>query len=203
MELGVSRGYARPRLWQQYAENHAGVCLAFRKELLTFAFENELAREGTLWQRHGRVDYNRWRRHGPGLSTAVYRHNDPLVVTDTSGESATDALAKHLAVHGEELLFTKLPDWATEQEYRFVLLDEGDGDRYLPPSLVAVILGHRFPEDRVPEAQRACEEQNCALYRLRWGDGGETWWGSDAGGHLRAGGTLPYVNYLQAKLISV
>jgi hypothetical protein len=197
----VYRGYARPRLWQEYADDHAGVCLAFRKDLLTHAFENELAQDGFLWQRHGRVDYDRWRRHGLGLGSVVSPHDDPLVVTGAWGKSPIDALAGHLAVHGEELLFTKLPDWATEQEYRYALLDDARMDRYLPTALVAIILGHKFPESRLAEAQRACEDRNCALYRMQWGDGGETWWGSDAGGHLRSGGTFPYVNHLQAKLI--
>ena len=45
---GTSRLYrapwSRPRLWEQYAENHAGVCLVFDRDVMVETVEADLAR---------------------------------------------------------------------------------------------------------------------------------------------------------------
>lgn len=190
----VHRGYARPRLWEQYAENHAGVCLIYDKSLLTFAFEYELT-EGVLWRRHGRVSYDRWKQHGRGLDNAIYRYEDPLFLTRSMHEGVLEALAGHLEEHADDLLFTKLPDWSTEHEYRYVLLDEGTEDRFLKVGLVAIVLGHRFPAVALHCAREAAERVGCSLFQMKWGPEPTASWATD---DADAAG---YVDYLQARLL--
>jgi hypothetical protein len=55
------RGFAHPRLWEHYADDHRGVCLCFDREALTRTLTARLGR-------HGPVE------HGPcGTSTARSR----------------------------------------------------------------------------------------------------------------------------------
>ena len=49
------RGFARPRLWEQYGGDHAGVCLGFDRTALVTQLETQLKEVG--WMRHGDVEY--------------------------------------------------------------------------------------------------------------------------------------------------
>lgn len=41
----LSKGWARPRMWAQYADNHKGVCLIFDKGCLINSFKNAFDRK--------------------------------------------------------------------------------------------------------------------------------------------------------------
>ena len=49
-------GWARARLWEQYARNHAGVCLVFNRERLQAALRSSLDAQGTCYD--GAVEYS-------------------------------------------------------------------------------------------------------------------------------------------------
>ena len=49
------RGYARPRMWDQYAEGHRGVCLMFSEQELTETISRQL--HDFRWSQHGLVHY--------------------------------------------------------------------------------------------------------------------------------------------------
>lgn len=49
-------GWARARLWEQYASNHAGVCLVFERERLHAALQSSLDQQGT--SHRGAVEYS-------------------------------------------------------------------------------------------------------------------------------------------------
>jgi hypothetical protein len=51
------RGYARASMWQMYGEDHAGVCLAFDREMLTQELTYQLEASGKTF--HGPVDYRK------------------------------------------------------------------------------------------------------------------------------------------------
>ena len=50
------RGYARPRMWEQYGDNHRGVCLVFDKAELHATVMPQLEALGPHW--HGAVTYS-------------------------------------------------------------------------------------------------------------------------------------------------
>jgi hypothetical protein len=50
-----SRGFSHPRLWEQYADNHAGVCLVLAKDALLEAAKEATNAHGVL--EHGPIDY--------------------------------------------------------------------------------------------------------------------------------------------------
>jgi hypothetical protein len=186
-ERPYSFGYARPRMWEQYGDNHRGVCLCFgRDELLATLEEEASGRRGFSWAwanpsgayDHGPVTY---RRTGPDQRVLTA----PLASVSASLELASpdDAyeflVANRKALWGE-LLFAKLDDWEGEREYRWVTFRRDDtapcftGYR---AALKAVIIGEEFPQWAVASLREINTSRRvydgellppAALYRLQW-----------------------------------
>jgi hypothetical protein len=64
----------------------------------------------------------------------------------------------------------KTDDWATEFEYRAVLLAPEDEYAFVSyrDTLAAVVLGDHFPDWQVSGAREVCDEAGAALCRVRW-----------------------------------
>jgi hypothetical protein len=156
------RGYAHPRLWEQYADKHRGVCLCFNAETLTDRLTTRLAEYGE--PHHREVSYV----DGPIASEALF-----VIVKELRDRGVTDAALNHLRKNIDELFFTKLTDWATEVEYRFVVVAQSDRlDPILvrvKPALCAVILGaddgSRFYE---PAFAKICDPVGVEIFYMQW-----------------------------------
>jgi hypothetical protein len=161
------RGFAHPRLWEQYADKHRGICLCFDKEKLTRTLLTKLAKHGK--PEHGEVIY----RDGPIEATA---YTFPLAEIDTYQD---DVIIDRLIRAGmTELFFTKTKDWETEAEYRFVVPTRGLEPllAYVRDALRAVILGELASEHYKPSIvslleQPGVKELNVRILRVLWGDG--------------------------------
>jgi hypothetical protein len=96
------RGFSHPRLWEQYADNHRGVCLGFDLGALIDDLTAGLAQVGP-------VD------HGPVLyEDAVIAAQALTVTMDEWREHGVEtAVSNHVRPHIAELFFTKLKDWLT------------------------------------------------------------------------------------------
>jgi hypothetical protein len=158
-----ARGWARARMWELYAEAHAGVCLVFRRAPLIESVEGSLRKAGAVVY-HDAVEYS-----DEGLSGEAAARNIPDPAS-LAKEDVTRAVARHLEEHHRELFFLKTRDWATEYEYRFVALKPGRkalrvnyGD-----ALEAVIVGEKFPPWQAPAAVEACREAGAEPLRLDW-----------------------------------
>ncbi len=156
-------GYARPRMWELYAEAHHGVCLVFDRDDLHREVLGRLeAINRTAW---GEVIYS-------DLPLASYPHARTLDATALTlkGEGDTArGYRLHLQENAEELFFRKVEDWSTERELRYVLLDDDDSEVTVPyRRLRAVILGERFPSWQLPGAAALCEEAGAELLKVAW-----------------------------------
>jgi hypothetical protein len=160
-----SRGYARPRMWEQYAENHRGVCLVFDLTSLRARIEGEVARfRRALF---GLVTYS-------DLPLEHHETARSLDATDLVVAGRGDyerGLEIHLDEHAQELFFRKLSDWSTESEYRFIVTDGTSGDIVLDfgDTLRAVVLGEHFPAWQIPAAAELCRANGIDLKQIRWG----------------------------------
>jgi hypothetical protein len=152
-------GWARARMWEQYAENNAGVCLVFDRERLTRAIiasrgDRELA---ALY--HQDVTYE---------ATGILK---PMLDIETLGEEVTPArVNSFIEEHYEPLFFQKVLDWQSEHEYRFCTI-AGDGDEVLAnigEALHAVIVGERFPKWQRAAVIEACVVAHAQPLRLDW-----------------------------------
>ncbi len=72
--------------------------------------------------------------------------------------------------HHEALVFTKVADWSSECEYRFVALTEEDGYLHCSTddSLRAVVVGNDFPDWQLAGAKRACQKLGSEFFKLHW-----------------------------------
>lgn len=160
-----ARGYARPRMWEQYAHNHAGVCLVFERAPLTDLLMSYLAKYGEAVS--DEVLYSNRPRQGHERARSL---NATRLMEEGEGDLEV-GLRKHISMHVAELFFRKLADWASEHEYRFLVLDSIERVVEAPYSntLRAVILGERFPDWQLAAAAHACASARVDLRQMLWG----------------------------------
>lgn len=153
------RGFAHPRLWEHYADDHRGVCLCFDSETLTGMVEHEAARHGEL--RHGAVRY---------VDAEIAVEARRFLIEKVREKAPREVLREHVHEHLDELFFTKLKDWETESEYRFVLQTDHLEPvlAYVRNSLRAVIVGNEVSHSYLPSLVDLCDPVSVELWQIRW-----------------------------------
>ncbi|ATC65258.1 hypothetical protein CMV30_15580 [Nibricoccus aquaticus] len=157
------RGFVKPRMWAQYAEDHAGVCLVFDRELL-----------------HQRMVKTFEPRCRISSGPVVYR-NRPVVGlnTDPAYGINVDALKewglrkyalKHLENFHHRLFFEKMSDWSAEEEYRWVVWSNTTDDLYLDygAALKAVIFGDKVRPDLAEKVMGLTQDDDVYWHGLKW-----------------------------------
>jgi hypothetical protein len=162
------RAWARARTWEQYASNHAGVCIAFDREQALSHIHAQL-REISGIVGMGRVLY----------TPRGFRDTDAATVSlDLFRHDFEANIAMFMYARERDLFRTKTLDWQSEHEYRVTIMTDrtaADDYLYVPfgdaRSVRAVILGERFPEWQFPAAKWAREQVGVELLKLQWRDG--------------------------------
>jgi hypothetical protein len=136
-------GWARDRMWAQYADNHRGVCLCFDRTTLVSSFRESLAQRGKCIE--GDVTYD-----DDDAGTYIdYDEARKVGSEEYARRFREDAAQEHY--------LRKRKDWEGEREFRIVLLDarpwSGHARVPIRDSLKAIIVGHRFSD-----AYRPCLE---------------------------------------------
>ena len=138
------RGWARARMWEQYADQHTGACLVFdRSRLVRLVDEHRPTGDGDLFS-CGRVHY---------VDRALTIELTWTAVVDDGIANVLDDFQIRRGV-ADHLYFTKNTDWMSEEEFRIVFVewDVSDETANTPitipyeSSLLAVVLGEHFPE---------------------------------------------------------
>jgi len=113
-------GYARLRMWSQYADKQAGVCIVFSIPEMKKALRLQLGKQklifgkGVSYKRNFFNDYE------------ITRINDDALINPD----------EHINKHRDKIFFTKYIDYKDENEYRFVIHDpkaEGGAGGFRPP----------------------------------------------------------------------
>lgn len=148
--------WARPRMWEQYADEHRGACLVFNRDRFRAAFY-ALDPKGVPFDND--VTYSE-------AGIADWHPEGPDDIEDR--KAVLDFMFKHTT----ELFFTKTEDWRTEHEYRVLLFPTKDtGDMCFLPyadALEAVVVGAHFPDWALAGAQEQCDEAGVDLRRIGW-----------------------------------
>lgn len=151
----LCKGWARSRMWAQYADKHRGICLIFDKENLIKAFKDEFKEDSC-----------------EALCKAVEYTNDLDPLKDALCKSCKSLLTTEKI----NFLFQKCQDFRDEQEFRLLLINKKLKDAKelvsfsIADSLCGVISGVNFPkEDRLP-LERAMEFCNPEIryFSIRW-----------------------------------
>lgn len=167
-EAPFRQPWSRPRMWEQYGEIHAGVCLVFDKAQLVSSIQAELSRAGVYWE--GDVIY----------TVAGFAASEGALIApeDFAMKHLPDDARRHVEEHSRDFFFLKTEDWASEFEYRFVLQDSngaGLADAATPRyvsygnALRYVVIGERFPSWQVEGARKAVRWRR--LHRIVWDEG--------------------------------
>lgn len=158
----LKRGFARPRMWAQYADNHKGVCLAFDIEELNDTIQASVA--SPVFS--GPVEYveSSW-GHPEG------DHPYGVVYLEDVHHLGLDAMLKPMvrASHNE-FFFQKHIDWRDEEEYRWVAFSE-DGVRLaIPamPALRAVFVGADCSDTTIERIVELCRPHEVPVHRIFW-----------------------------------
>lgn len=152
------RGWARARMWEQYAERHRGVCLLFDRTKLRETILRSLDGQGLADACDKAVRYT---PAGPRLSE---------VDMPTLNHGDDDRVRDYIEANRETLFFIKTLDWEAEHEHRFVVTGPSHGHvavRY-DTSLVGVVLGELFPPCEVANAIAACEAAHVNVAQMVW-----------------------------------
>jgi hypothetical protein len=157
------RGFARPRLWEQYAGNHVGVCLCFVKETLHRTMTAALSAHKHF--AHGPVTY-----HDAPIRDEA-QNVDLQAVLNSGGSSAF--IQQFVDRHLDELFFKKLTDWETEHEFRFVVWTDDTAPLMVDvgESLRAVVMGSRVAPEYHPSLKAVCDPHQIRLFGLWWNRG--------------------------------
>lgn len=155
------RGWARSRMWAQYAENHRGVCLVFDRAEMMNEVVAQLEAEGDA--AHGPVRYED--------SSAL----DAFVIDAAGVDPANPLIAVVNQMWGyrADLFFLKAEDWQTEYEYRFLLRREAPAPYYvtMSSSLRGVVLGDAVSDAYRPSLDALCETLQVGAAQIRWTNG--------------------------------
>src|SRR4029077_1004609 len=133
-----AEGWSRARMWEQYAEKHMGVCLAFDFEKLIKNIKADLLGQLGTEPYHAPMEYTEAGRES-------YQH---LSIGDFPEEIDEDFVRKYLEKNWDELFFQKTLDWQTEHEYRFATTASPDEPLYADygDALEGVVVGWKIPD---------------------------------------------------------
>jgi len=147
-------GCSKSRMWSQYAENHEGVCLAFNKDSLL----HSMGKVATVYAEDTIYEY-------PDGSSARVLDGNKM---ETLG--VEPYCLEHVKKHYRYFFFTKNPDYQDENEFRIIIHSESDSDIFvdISNSLVAIIIGDRFPDGYLPSLKYIAEGLNVKCRRLYW-----------------------------------
>lgn len=173
-ETAFAPGFAKPRMWAQYAANHSGVCIGFNTEKLLSGFDasgittvhvDQIRPEIAIalpFAIYGHVGYGL-----PPRTGALALSNRELENGDLER-----LLLRKLLSRAREVLFTKAKDWSTENEYRVVVVSRNDGCEMFPvrDAIESVTLGARTLTEE-EDLFAILRPVQCHLYRMDWQGG--------------------------------
>lgn len=162
------KGYYRPRMWAQYADNHKGLCLGFNKKSLINKIRKQFESSGMIVA--DSVSY----------SDHISEHYSAITLDLEKFQLCGKSFIKqHYERYMKTIFFEKSIDWKDESEYRVLYLPI-DSDKQKVSYLIdikdcieTIIVGNDFPEVYKPSLICLKKEKypNVALEQLKYYNG--------------------------------
>lgn len=166
-EFPFYRGWARARMWHQYADKHTGACLVFDRAQWDQSLDALSRVNGFAWHQ-GRVEYK-------DAAFGEFKSSLSFSSTELRAGKAEERLRQIVEAHRDELFFKKNRDWESENEFRYLAISDSETE-FVPitSALVGIVLGEGFPHtelcvlgDRL--RRKGLDRVRCAL--LTWNNG--------------------------------
>jgi len=154
-------------MWAHYADGHKGVCLVYKRDDLNSAV---VAASSTLKVKSGAVNYDPWADNAQ-VKNRMHAE-DSIAKLDPS--SLAEWALTEIESKASALFFTKHDDWASEDEYRWVLFGSHSGDfladlTAVPP--VAILVGSLADEDDIKRVSKTASNLGIPACIMMWSDG--------------------------------
>lgn len=152
------KGWARNRMWAQYAKNHEGVCFVFDKEIFTKQFYL-LETDGVEILNAQKINYTNNFENLQNDMTSI----SSIMIGKTNFKNF------YLDNDRKKYIFQKCEDYRDENEYRFALIDRNikkqNDEKYVDfgTSLKAVILGQKFSNK-----EKLKLPTNVSVFQINW-----------------------------------
>ena len=154
-------GCCKPRMWSQYGENHRGVVLALDLNKILNGTNDQLKKEN-------RTHSNPMTYELINIKSKVVLDSNEIFASDID-----DYCERFIERNIEELFFYKHPDYKDENEYR-IIVNAISTDRVfinIKDSILAVIIGDRFPDGLLPSLKYLCKKLDVTCKRISWESG--------------------------------
>jgi hypothetical protein len=160
-------GWAKPRMWSQYGENHKGVCFVFEKKSLENDFDKLFQKKLSF---KGLVDY----KYSP-WSFITSRKIDCM---DFIVNGMEKTLKMQIGKHYRNYYFIKHMDYLDEIEYRLVVISKNEEFLPISSSLKGMVIGVDFPETDYNRIQELVVkfDPNIETGFLSWQSGQPVFW---------------------------
>jgi len=151
------KGYCRPRMWAQYAENHRGVCLIFDGKRL----HENIKKYAT--DKQCRVF------HGPVSYKNAYKLPGYLDISNFMKFGEKEIRNYYLKFY-KEIFLSKYLDWKNESEYRWLIHNQTPASDYvsIEGALTSVLVGMDFPVAYEPALKDLCKKLIVSAGRVFW-----------------------------------
>lgn len=160
--MGQSRyGYAHPKMWAHYGDNHSGVCIIFDGKKLNSNIQ--LALRGKCRIFSGSVDYKTY--------AVTYKHSIDSSYIDKYGLS--DGVREYFFKNYKGFFLTKHPDWASESEFRWILHNTTKSPEFvsIDGAIKSILVGSEFPLAYEILIKELCKELSIPVGRIMWMNG--------------------------------
>jgi hypothetical protein len=167
LEAMWGRGFSRPRMWAQYADNHRGACLIFDRAALEHAIVASKPPASQLWD--GPVQYC----NPPRIPTAALGQVDMLDYDRVIEVGLERAVFEHITTHRQAIFFQKALDWRDELEHRWIIWDNEYSSHSVEfgDALKGVVVGCDFDVTTYRALCDACAEHQILVRRMAWRNG--------------------------------
>lgn len=120
---GIGRGFLKPRMWAQYADNHKGICLVLDREKMVKRFNDKFK---SLYHVSDEISYviNENRMEKQINAYSIY-------TSELKGKDIEEVVENRIKTYADIYYFTKHPDWRDENEYRFLVKNNSKEDLYI------------------------------------------------------------------------
>lgn len=157
------RGFARARMWAQYAGNHRGICLIFDAAKLDAIINRTLGCKGKIYK--GSVEYTD--------SIAGVTEASTFRIEEGCEAKLETIVKQHIDQYANTMFFNKNRDWKDETEYRYVFYSDDGEYQFIPIDniLKGLVLGVDFPQVYYPVIEYFKEKYCLEVRCMSWDHG--------------------------------
>jgi len=155
-------GYCHPRMWDQYAERHQGICFIFDGAKLNNKIKKEMGNKSKIFQ--GMVSY---------VDFMSYYGTQSVEYEDIIKIGATEAARTHFFKYFNRYFLTKNLDWERETEFRWLIHNSTNAPEFIPieGTLLHVLVGMNYSREELDDLISLCKELMVPVGNMSWSGG--------------------------------